>query len=64
MTLPMLILLILVLLFVATSIFQGLWNTTMPEVFGIKQVTFWQAFRILLMAGILFGAGGIVHINL
>lgn len=27
----------------------------MPEVFGIKTVTFWQAFRILILASILFG---------
>jgi succinate dehydrogenase hydrophobic anchor subunit len=45
----------LVILFVLIVIFRWLWNITMPEVFGIKEVTFWQAFRILVLASILFG---------
>jgi hypothetical protein len=36
-------------------VFQLLWNTTMPQVFRLPQITFWQAFRLLLMASILFG---------
>ena len=36
-------------------LFQWLWNTTMPDVFGLKEVTYWQAFRLLLIAGLLFG---------
>jgi hypothetical protein len=27
----------------------------MPELFGLKKVTYWQAFRLLLLAMILFG---------
>ena len=45
----------LVIFFVLILIFKWLWNITMPEVFGIKEVTFWQAFRILILASILFG---------
>ena len=45
----------LVIFFVLILIFKWLWNITMPEVFGIKAVTFWQAFRILILASILFG---------
>ena len=45
----------LVIYFVLILIFKWLWNITMPEVFGIKEVTFWQAFRILILASILFG---------
>ena len=45
----------LVILFVLILIFKWLWNITMPEVFGIREVTFWQAFRILILASILFG---------
>lgn len=32
-----------------------LWNTTMPEVFNLNTITFWQAFRVLLISCILFG---------
>jgi hypothetical protein len=27
----------------------------MPQVFGLKVITFWQGFRLLLIAGMLFG---------
>lgn len=29
----------------------------MPEVFGVRGVTFWQALRLLLLAGLLAGPG-------
>ena len=57
------ILLIPVVIAIATAIFQWLWNITTPEVFGLKEITFWQAFRILLLAGFLFGAGGFINCN-
>ena len=47
----------LVILSLVTLIFRWLWNTTMPDVFGLKALTFWQAFRILLLSAILFGGG-------
>ena len=47
----------LVFLAIVTLIFRWLWNTTMPDVFGVKALTFWQAFRILLISAILFGGG-------
>ena len=53
-----------VLIAVFTALFTWLWNITMPEVFGLKEITFWQAFRLLLLAGFLFGAGSIVHFNI
>ncbi len=34
----------------------------MPEVFGIKQLTFWQALKILILAAILFGDYRIVEV--
>ena len=51
------IILIPVLIAVFTAIFQWLWNTTMPEVFGLKEITFWPALRLLIIASLLFGAG-------
>ena len=47
----------LILIALVTLFFRWIWNMTMPEVFGIKSVTFWQAFRILILASILFGGG-------
>ena len=51
------------LLLIGTAIFQLLWNLTMPQVFGLRQIGFWVAFRLLLMAGILT-SGGLVKFNL
>jgi hypothetical protein len=45
----------LALIAILVLIFRWLWNSTMPEVFGLKQLTFWQALKILILAGILFG---------
>lgn len=47
----------LVILAIVTLVFRWLWNTTVPDVFGLKALTFWQAFRILLLSAILFGGG-------
>jgi len=34
---------------------QLLWNVLMPEIFGLKIISFWQAFGLLLLSKILFG---------
>ena len=36
-------------------LFQWLWNITMPEVFDLRKIAFWQAYRLLLIAEFLFG---------
>jgi hypothetical protein len=41
-------------------VFQLLWNTTMPQVFKLGEITFWQAFRLLLLASILGYSGNLV----
>jgi hypothetical protein len=35
-----------------------LWNRLMPDLFGIKEITYWQAFGIVILAKILFGGPG------
>lgn len=40
------------------GIVQWLWNTLMPELFGLHQVTFWQALGLLALSRILFGGFG------
>jgi len=42
---------------IITLIFRWLWNTTMPDVFGVKSLTFVQALKIMLISTILFGGG-------
>ena len=43
-------------------VFRWLWNSTMPEVFGVRDITFGQAFKLLLLAGILFGSHRVVEV--
>ena len=40
---------------VISALLRWLWNMTVPQVFGLKEITYWQAFRILIIAAILFG---------
>ena len=37
-------------------IVMGLWNWLLPEVFGARTVTYWQALGILVLSKILFGS--------
>ena len=37
---------------------QGLWNWLLPDIFGLRQITFWQALGLLALCRILFGSFG------
>ena len=51
-----------VILALLTIFFQWLWNSTMPEVFpGVRTLGFGQAFKILLLASILFGGHRVIE---
>ena len=54
-------LLVVFIFFIAVALFQWLWNITMPDVLNLKTVTFWQAFRLILLAAILFGGDRVVE---
>jgi hypothetical protein len=41
-------------------VFRWIWNHTVPAVFGLKEITFWQAVGILLLASILTGGHRVV----
>ncbi len=41
-------------------VFRLIWNWTVPAVFGLKEITFWQAIGILILASILTGGHRIV----
>ena len=40
--------------FLGAAVFQWLWNITMPQVFGLKPISYWVAFRLLIIADLLF----------
>ena len=52
----------LVLVAILVVIFRWLWNSTLPDVFGVREVTFWQAYTIMLLAGIQFGGHRVVEV--
>jgi hypothetical protein len=60
----MLVGLAILIVFVVPLMFQLLWNITVPEIFGLMKIRYWQAFRLLLMASMIFGAGSYVHFNM
>jgi len=37
---------------------QYLWNYFMSDIFGLKTITYWQAFALVILAKILFGSFG------
>jgi uncharacterized membrane protein YgcG len=37
---------------------QWLWNWLLPEIFGLRTITFWQALGLLALCRILFGSFG------
>lgn len=48
-----------VVMFLAVSgIVMWLWNLLLPEIVGVKAITFWQAMGILVLSKILFGGFG------
>jgi len=46
-------------IFLGGSLVQWLWNWLMPGLFGLREVTFWQAVGILALSRILFGGIGL-----
>ncbi len=44
---------------VVTAVFQVLWNMTMPDVFGLKPIAYWVAFRLLLIGACLTSGFGL-----
>jgi hypothetical protein len=50
---------ILVMVILACVVFgyvtERLWNWLMPEIFGLKAISYWQAIGLLLLSKMLFG---------
>ena len=47
-----------VFVFIGGEIVMRLWNWLVPMLFGLRQITFWQAIGILALCRILFGSHG------
>lgn len=50
-----LVVLVIVSFIVSTLIIQYIWNAVMPDVFGTKEISFWQTIGLLILANIFFG---------
>jgi hypothetical protein len=55
---PLAILGMVVFTFIGGELVLQLWNWLLPQLFGFRQITFWQALGILLLCRILFGGFG------
>lgn len=62
----------LIILGLLTAVFFGfvfgffvklLWNWLMPDLFNLKEITYWQAFGLVILARLIFGSFGSNHNN-
>jgi hypothetical protein len=44
--------------FAVSAVVMALWNCILPDVLGVKAITYWQAVGILILSKILFGGFG------
>jgi hypothetical protein len=49
------VLLAIAMFFAVSAIVMVLWNHLLPEILGVKAITFWQASGILILSKIFFG---------
>jgi hypothetical protein len=52
---PLAIAAMVLMAFIGGELVMRLWNWLLPPLFGWRQVTFWQAFGLLVLCRILFG---------
>ncbi|HEU5237216.1 MAG TPA: hypothetical protein VFU37_08755 [Pyrinomonadaceae bacterium] len=55
---PLAILGMALFVFIGGEIVLLLWNSLLPPLFGIREITFWQALGLLVLCRILFGGFG------
>ena len=48
----------IVFMFIGGILVQWLWNWLLPDIFGLRRVTFWEALGLLALSRILFGGFG------
>ncbi len=42
------------LLFAGSALLWWLWNITMTKIFALREITYWEAFRLMLIAALIF----------
>lgn len=52
-------LLAIAMFFAVSAIVMELWNCLLPDILGVKAITYWQAVGILVLSKILFGGFGV-----
>ncbi len=50
----------LIILAILGLLLSWLWNSTLPDVLGVKTVTTWQAIKIMFIASMLFGGHRVI----
>jgi len=53
---PFIIIILVIIMFIVPAILTWLWNITIPDLFGLKEIRYWQAFRLIIICKILFVA--------
>ena len=46
---------VIALFFALGFVVMALWNWLMPPIFGLRPITYWQAYGLLILSKILFG---------
>jgi hypothetical protein len=46
---------LIIVIIIAVLITQLVWNMVMPDVFGTREINFWQTFGLLILSAIFFG---------
>lgn len=46
-----------IIFFLVIALLQFLWNELMTDIFGLKSISYWQAFGLFILSKILFGRG-------
>jgi len=55
---PLAIVGVLAFMAIGSAVVMALWNWLLPPLFGLHQITFWQAVGMLVLSRLLFGGWG------
>lgn len=53
----------LIVLTLLGFILKALWNSTLPDLFGFKTITTWQAIKLLFITSLIFGGNRVINPN-
>ena len=57
------VLIYVLLIFIFSALLMWLWNITITKIFNIRNITYWEAFRLMIIAWLIFGKGLELTIN-